>query len=161
MADALILFSIHHWAQRNKGLEVHFYTFNTKDFSEPTNKNAPHDDIKQFFAPASNVSYHSNLGTLLSSISGLDPIDFYPEPAAGRCARCNERVPIETLNCNSCGETFADHIDEDSYTLTPYRDGHLVDAGERLQCGRCGRKTFHVELATLCSYCDHAMSKDD
>jgi len=120
MADALILLSIHRWAQRNKDLDISFYTLNTKDFSDPASKTAPHDDIKQFFEPTTNISYHSNLGTLLSSISGLDPFDFYPEPAPGRCARCNECVPIESLSCNSCGETYPDHIDEDGIHSRPF-----------------------------------------
>jgi hypothetical protein len=74
---------------------------------------------------------------------------------------CHASVPIEELSCNACGTSYDDLIDEDGYTLTPYRGGYLVDTGERLKCSNCGRKTFHVELADLCSYHQHMMSKDD
>jgi hypothetical protein len=161
VADALILFSVCRWATKNPVSEVHFYTLNTKDFSDPTDRRQPHPDIRHLFSPTTNLAFHGDVADLHKHVAGLDPSDFYPEPKPGSCLVCHASVPIEELSCNACGTSYDAWIDEDSYTLTPYREGYLVDAGERLQCSNCGRKTFNVELADVCSYHQHMMSKDD
>lgn len=160
-ADTMLLFSLHRWAQRNTQAEVHFYTFNIRDFSAPDNKRLPHPDIEQFFAPATNLQYHTTLEHFHAGIKGLDPSDFYPEPDFDRCAMCDGPVPIEDIYCDACGAPYESWIDEDGYTLKAYRSGYLVDADGRLSCGECGRRTFQVELASLCSYHQHVVAKDD
>jgi hypothetical protein len=92
----------------------------------------------------------------------MEPSDFYPDPGPEACSVCHSPVPIEDLSCISCGASYDEIIDEDNYTLTPFREGYLVDVGgERIQCDSCGRKTFHAELASVCSYHEHMMSKND
>lgn len=86
-ADALILFSVSHWAKRNPSVQVRFYTHNIKDFSDPNDKRAPHPDIRHLFSPATNMTYHSDLGDLHKDVAGMDPSDFYPDPGPEFCSR--------------------------------------------------------------------------
>lgn len=163
VADALILFSVCHWATKHPDVDVHFYTLNKDDFADGGDNRKPHADLQHLFSPATNVVYHGGLGDLHKHVAGLRPYDFYPEPDPDVCPMCGEPVPIENLSCAACGTSHDEVIDEDGYTLTSYRDGYLVDiAGAgRLSCGHCGRKTFHVELASMCSYHAYTQSKDD
>lgn len=161
-ADAMLLFSVAHWAQKRPRTEVHFYTLNHKDFSDPDHKELPHSDIAQFFAPSTNLFYHHGLQHLMQSIQPLRVYDFYPEHEGHGCGMCDGPVPIEEISCDACGEEYSALLGEEDYTLKNYRGGYLIDvSGERISCSACQRKTFRVELAGFCSYHHHVMSNDD
>lgn len=161
-ADAQLLFSVSHWASRNSNTEVQFYTFNKRDFSDPTNSNLPHADITHLFSPATNITFHGQLTELHKHIAGLDPVDFEPESSPDECGICSQQVPIETMYCKSCGYMYDDSVAFENYRIKAHRGGYLIDEGaERLSCKSCKRMTFEVEFASFCSYHENNMSNDD
>lgn len=164
-ADALIFFAVHRWACRNPKRQVCFHTLNFRDFSAENDQTKPHIDLSGYFSPRTSLYYSYGLGPLISLVKSLDVYDYYPRMVGG-CVICGEATPIENISCMGCGERPYDAPDDEYYTLTPRGDGYLVDVlndhdgNWRIFCHNCGRKTFHVERARLCSYHQYTSDKD-
>ena len=170
VGDARILSSVCTFASKNPESEVHFTTLNKADFSHPDEANRPHPDLTGLFHPESNIHYRYGIRPLVDLVEArkgdgswdaAEEAEVEAQWDDSLCSRCHGPVLIEQMTCLACGENHWGGSDHEYYELTPRGDGYLVDlSGSRVSCGECGRKTFDVELESVCSYCQHVCAKD-
>lgn len=165
-ADAIILLSLVRWAKNRRGRRIVFHTTNFKDFSDPNHRDQPHPDLAKFFAPNTSITYSEGYAKLRGIVDDLDGEDLGGPPAWGRCLVCDEQTEIESISCAACGSLPSHWPEGEPYELTRRGGGYLVDAWDdngdrwRATCDNCGKKTFDIELGSLCSYHQHMADSD-
>lgn len=166
-SDATILLSIVLWARSRKRQKIVFHTLNKEDFSDPDDRSRPHSDLSTFFAPHTNISYSEGMRGITAIAESLDAKKNLGSPIVwGHCLLCDEPTGFESISCISCHGAPKYWPDEESYALTPRGEGYLIDSLDmhggwsRAECEQCHKKTFEVELESLCGYHRHVMSRD-
>jgi hypothetical protein len=165
-ADAVILLSIVRWVRKRNGRRVVFHTMNHTDFSDPDHRDRPHPDLAEFFEPNTSIAYSEGYAKLRGIVEDLDGEDLSGPPVWGRCLVCGEQTEIESISCVACGSLPSQWPEDEPFKLTPRGGGYLVDSwderGEewRVECDRCHKKTFHIELESVCSYHQHMADSD-
>lgn len=98
IADAIIVYSLIHYAKLNKGNTYYFISNNTVDFYQKTNKKSNiHDDLKQDFED-NNIKAYTTLNQLINTLKSIHQLKVDPDIQIKRKERIRNKIKEKVYN---------------------------------------------------------------